>query len=363
MAKDYYQILGVSKNATDEEIKKAYRKLALKYHPDRAPEDKKKEYEEKFKEISEAYKVLSDKQKRSQYDQYGTTFGEGPFTGDFSERDFSSFYDVFGGKDIFENLGFDRIFEDIFGFRTRAKPKEQYGEDIYMDIEIDLKDAFYGIEKEISINKFVVCPECKGKGGKGIKKCDQCNGTGYIQERRRSLFGIFIRERICPKCNGKGKIPEEICKRCKGEGRIKEIKKLRVNIPRGIEDGQVIRLDKQGNAGIQGAPSGDLFITIHIKPHKIFKRKGGDLYYNLFIRYSQAVLGDKVKIPGIDKDLILKIPAGIQSGEVIVLKNKGMPYLYGRGRGDLKVFVNVVIPKKLSRSQKKIVEEMKREGL
>jgi len=334
MAKDYYQILGVPKGASEEEIKKAYRKLALKYHPDKAPADKKKEYEEKFKEISEAYRVLSDKEKRAQYDQYGQTFEGAPFSQGFSPDDFSHFYDVFGGRKGFEDLGFDRIFEEIFGFGRRARSKRNLyaGEDIEIDLEIDLEDAFRGIKKEIELKKLVVCDQCGGKGGENLKKCPRCGGSGYEQKRNRGLWGFFIQQTPCSKCEGRGEIPEKICFKCQGQGRIREIKRIRITIPAGIENGQVLRLEGQGEAGRFGGPAGDLLVNIYIRPHKYFLRQGDDLIYLLTIDFTQAALGDKIKIPTLERPVNLKIPAGTQPYDKIKLKGKGMPRLYRRGR-------------------------------
>lgn len=360
MAKDYYEILGVPRDASEEEIKKQYRKLALKYHPDKAPESKRKEYEERFKEISQAYRVLSDKEKRAQYDQYGRTFEDAPFSQGFSQQDFRSFYDVFGGRDIFEDLGFGKIFEEMFGFRPKggAKKTTEYGQDIVIDLEIDLEDAFRGIKKEIGLHKMVVCPECQGKGGFSIKRCPTCQGSGYEQIRSQSFFGIFIQQKPCSKCHGRGEIPEKICSKCKGEGRVRGDRKIKVTVPAGIEDGQVLRLDGQGETALYGGQAGDLFINIHIRPHRDFERRGDNLYYNLVINFTQAALGDKIKIPTLDGSVKLRIPAGIQPGEMLRLRSKGMPRLYGRGRGDLIVKVQVSVPKKLSRRQRELIKEL-----
>jgi len=360
MNKDYYEALGISKNASDEEIKKTYRKLALKYHPDKAPESKKKEYEEKFKEISHAYGVLSDKEKKAQYDQYGNTFEQGSFDQGFSQQDFNSFHDAFGGEDIFENLGFGRIFEEIFGSRAGTRKNKQYGQDLVLDLEIDLKDAFHGIKKDIDLRKMVICPRCHGKGGEKIKKCSVCNGSGYEQLRSGGLFGIFIQQKPCSKCDGRGEIPEKTCPECRGQGRIKQSVKIKATIPVGIENGQTLKLSEQGNAALYGGEPGDLFINVYIRPHKYFQRQGDNLIINLDISFSQAVLGDKIEIPTLEDSIIkLKIPAGIQPGEMIKLKAKGMPRLYGKGNGDLIVKIQVVVPKSISRKQKKLIEELK----
>ena len=360
MPKDYYETLGVSRGASEQEIKKAYRKLALKYHPDRAPQNKKKEYEEKFKEISQAYRVLSDNDKKAQYDQFGQTFEGAPFGQGFGQQDFRSFYDVFGGQDIFEDLGFGRIFEEMFGFGpgTRAKPAAQYGQDIVLDIEIDLEDAFQGIKKEVELRKMIVCPECHGQGGQSLKKCPTCQGSGYEQTKSSSLFGIFIQQKPCSQCHGRGEIPEKICSKCRGQGRIKETKKIEATIPAGVDNGQILKLTGQGEAAPYGGPAGDLFVNIHLRPHKYFQRQGDNLYFDLNINFTQAALGDKIEIPTLAGQVKLKIPAGTQPGEMIKLRDKGMPRLYGRGHGDLIIKVQINIPKKLSRQQKKIIEEL-----
>ncbi len=361
--KDYYEILGVDKKATEPEIKKAYRKLALKYHPDKAPDDKKQEYEKKFKEISEAYRVLSDKEKRSQYDQYGQTFeGQGFNQQGFSQQDFGSFYEAFGGKDAFEDLGFDRIFEQIFGFSRQGRKRGggQPGRDIVVDAEISLEDAYAGAEREIELRKMVVCPKCQGKGGENLKTCSKCQGSGYERVSSGGFFQLLISSRPCSECQGRGQIPEKVCPECRGQGRIRQLRKIKLEIPAGIAEGQSLQLSGQGEAGQYGGPAGDLFVSIHFKPHSKFKRQGDDLIYRLIISFAQATLGDKIEIPLINQNQTsLKIPAGTQPGEVFKLKGKGMPGLYGRGRGDLLVKVQVVVPKKLSREQKKLIEQLK----
>ena len=361
--KDYYEILGVKKNASEQEIKKAYRHLAMQFHPDRASHDKKKDYEEKFKEISEAYRILSDKNKRAQYDQYGHAFEGAPFGNEgFSQRDFGSFYDVFGGQDIFEDLGFDRIFEQMFGFkrtRSRTKAAQQEGQDIYLDLEMTLEEAFSGVEKEIDLNLMTTCSQCNGKGGSNFKKCDNCNGAGFQQVRSQSIFGYLIRQKECSKCQGQGQIPDKICSICHGKGRIKEIKTIKVKIPAGIDNNQSLKLTEQGEAGLYGGPAGDVLITVHIKPHKDFERRNEHLIYQLTINFTQAALGDKIEIPSIDSQISLKIPAGTQPDDLIKLKGKGMPDLYGHNRGDMIIQIRVKVPKHLNSAQKKIIEELK----
>ncbi len=363
MAKDYYEILGVDKNATESEIKKSYRKLALKYHPDKAPESKKKEYEEKFKELSRAYRVLSDTEKRAQYDQFGQAFEqqEAPYSQGFSQQDFRSFYEAFGGRDIFEDLGFGRIFEEMFGFGPRARQARQtnFGEDISINLEIDLKEAFSGTKKDIELRKMIFCPQCDGKGGDSLKKCQICQGSGYEQTTSRSILGIIFQQKPCSNCHGRGEAPENICKKCHGEGRIRENKKIKITIPAGIDNGQILKLSNQGEAAPYGGQPGDLYVNIRIKPHENFQREEDNLTYNLKISFSQAALGDKIEIPTLTDNIKLKIPAGSQPGQIIRLKDKGMPHLYGRGKGDLIVKIQVEVPKKLSREQKKLIQQLK----
>lgn len=370
MAQDYYEILGISKNASPEEIKRAYRRLAQKYHPDKSGGD-----EKKFKEVNEAYQILSDPQKRSQYDQFGTTFEQAQASGDFTGfngfRDFSSFADAFdffsrGGRQR-ENFGFgfEEIFEDVFGAGPRVKEKiKTRGNDISIDIDISLEEAFSGTEKILDLYKGVICSKCGGTGaepGSRVKDCPSCRGVGRVEERKRAAFFTFSQVRTCQECYGRGKVPEKKCSRCGGDGRVKEEKKIKLVIPAGINDGQVISLGGQGEAGLFGGPTGDLYITVHILPHSFFKRRGDDLYYNLIINFTQAALGDKLEIPLLDGKIKIKIPAGIQIGSSIKISGKGMPRMRARGRGDFYVNIDMKIPRSLTPKAKKLLEELKKE--
>lgn len=362
MAKDYYQILGVSKNASQEEIKKAFHKLAHQHHPDKGGDSA------KFKEINEAYQVLSNKEKRAQYDRFGSSFDQGgfqgqqnPFSGGFSGFDFN-------GQSGFDASAFEDIFEDFFGGASpfsskRGAPKER---DIAVDLHIALEDSFNGGTREIDLNKLVECDNCKGTGAeKGTKtiKCPSCGGEGSVKEIHRTILGSFAKTSICPQCYGKGEVPEQKCKKCKGEGRVKEIDKILITIPAGISEGETIKISGKGEAGGRKAKSGDLYIKFHIEEHPKFKRRGDDIYHEIGIKFSEATLGIKKDIPTLAGQIELKIPSGTQNGKLLKLKGMGMPHLNGRGKGDMYVKVDVTTPTKLTRQQKKIIEDLKEEGL
>lgn len=366
MASNYYDILGISKGATDDEIKKAYRKLAHKYHPDKSGGD-----EAKFKEINQAYQVLSDKSKRQQYDQFGQTFdgagqSGGSANGGFGGFDFSGFQG-FGGNGGFEfgGEGFEDIFSNIFGGSTKAR-RRSYGADIQVDVEITFAEMVKGAEKEINLYKRVTCDRCRGEGGEpgtSMKTCPTCKGAGRVQTMRRSLFGSFSQVSECPECHGDGKVYEKKCSKCGGDGRIKQEQKLELKIPAGIADGQAMSVQGQGEAGEKGAPAGDLYVNVHILPHKKFKRKGQDILSTEFVPFSVATLGGKIEIETIAGNLILKIPTGTQSGEVFRIKGEGVPELNGRGIGNQLVTVVVKVPKSLSREQKDLLEKLKDQGI
>ena len=369
MAKDYYELLGVSKDASDEEIKKAFRRAAHKHHPDKEGGD-----EAKFKEINEAYQVLSDKQKRGQYDQFGSSFdqaGAGSGQG-FGGFDFSGFS---GGQNGFnfefggDGGGFGDVFGDMFGGGGKSRSQRK-GNDVSVDTEITLEEAVIDTEKDLNIYLSSICSQCSGTGAKNksdLIKCKTCNGLGQIKKERRTMLGVFAQMEVCQDCRGYGEKPEKNCEKCGGDGKIKESKMIKIKIPAGIADGQTIRLSEQGEVGFRPASgksiAGDLYITVHVKPHSIFKRNADDIIYNLEINYSQAVLGDKLKIPTIYGEVNLKIPSGIQGGKIIRLKDKGLPHLQSRGKGDMLVVILIKTPQKISRSQKRILEDLKKEGL
>lgn len=361
MAKDYYNILGVSRGASDDEIKKAYRKLAHKYHPDKAGGD-----EKKFKEINEAYQILSDKTKRAQYDQFGQTFEQAGAQG-FGGFDFSGFRGF--GEERFEFGGFEDIFSDIFGegFGGERTRRAKAGRDIQVDAEISFEEMVRGASRDIKLYKTVKCSHCGGAGGEpGSKEgtCPTCGGTGQIQKTSRSFFGSFTRVSTCTACQGTGKTFSQKCRKCGGDGRVKEERTIRVEIPAGISDGQTISLHGQGEAGEFRAPSGDLYVNVHVRPHHKFKRESNNIFSSEYITFSQAVLGDKITAETIEGSVKMKIPAGTQSGEIFRIKGKGIPYLENRGkRGDHLVKIVVEIPRSVSREQKDLVEKLKKENL
>jgi len=355
MAKrDYYEILGVPRNASQEEIKKAYRRLALKYHPDR---NKSKEAEEKFKEISEAYAVLSDPEKRKLYDMYG----HAGIDERYSQEDiFRSAHAHF--EDIFSDLGFggiDRIFDIFFGGGRRAP---QRGADLRFDMEITLEEAAKGTEKVVRYRRLETCGRCNGTGaepGSGLITCPACGGSGRVGFTQRTPFGTFSQFTTCSRCGGEGSVVARPCRECGGAGRVERLRKLSVKIPPGVDSGARLRLAGEGEAGEKGAPPGDLYIVVHVREHEIFKRAGNDLYVEVPITFSQAALGAEIEVPTIDGDTEkVKIPAGTQTGEVFRIRGRGMPVLNGYGRGDLLVRVVVRTPTKLSREERELFEKL-----
>lgn len=370
MAKDYYKTLGVEKGANKDEIKKAFRTLAHKYHP-----DKKGGNADKFKEINEAYSVLSDENKRAQYDQYGDAFsgasgggygGQGGFSGDFGDFDFSQFtqggFNGFGQNGAGFEFDLGDIFGDVFGGnRSRQKAR---GRDISMDIELSFEEAVFGVERVILIIKTSTCDSCGGSGaekGSEMIECKTCNGKGSIREMKRTIFGQVATTKVCDSCGGSGKIPKIKCSVCYGAGILKKQSEIKVKIPAGIDNGEMIRLSGGGEA-VQGGVTGDLYIKVHIKKHPLFRREGRNLLTDLTIKLSQALLGGEYILQTLDGDITVKIPEGVSFGEILRVKGKGVPY-DGRSRGDILIKINIVIPRKLSKSAKKVVEELKKEGV
>lgn len=351
--KDYYKILGVSREASEEEIKRAFRHLARKWHPDVNPDNK--EAEEKFKEINEAFEILKDSEKRQAYDQFGKAGLEG--TGFRpGARGFPSF------DELFRNFGFGDIFDVFSGFgeRERRAYGPDQGADLKYDFEITLEDAFRGIETEIDVPRFEQCSVCGGSGAKlgtSPKKCQKCNGSGEIRMVRRNAFMQTINISPCDKCRGEGTIIEKPCTKCEGTGKEKKIRKVKVKIPSGVDDEQYLRLAGQGEAGSRGGPRGDLYVVINLKNHDVFERHEKDLFCKTSISLPIAVLGGEIEVPTMTGKAKIKIPSGTQSHTIFRLRGQGMPELQKRGRGDQLVKVVVEIPKKLNRGQKKLMEE------
>jgi len=362
MAKDYYKILGIENSASKDDIKKAFRKLAHEHHP-----DKKSGNEDKFKEANEAYSVLSDDEKRKQYDTYGSAFSGGGGAGaqGFNQNGFGGF-DFSGFAQGAQNGGVEFDLGDIFGdfFGGGRAQKENRGRDISTDIEFNFEDAIFGIERVITLNKISECDTCKGSGGKPgttLDTCSTCNGKGSVREVRQSIIGSFSSVRTCETCHGKGKIPKEKCDTCKGRGTFKKEQQIKVHIPAGIEDGEVLRLVGQGEA-TSGGVSGDLYIKVHVRPHKIFQREGVNLVMDLKIKLTDALLGAEYGIETLDGAITMKIPEGISFGEILRIKGRGVPYTKGK-RGDILVRIIIDIPRKLSKDAKKIVDDLRQKGV
>uniref|UniRef100_A0A7V3ZY55 Chaperone protein DnaJ n=2 Tax=candidate division WOR-3 bacterium TaxID=2052148 RepID=A0A7V3ZY55_UNCW3 len=366
--KDYYEILGVPRDASPEEIKKAYRKLAIKYHPDRNPENR-KEAEEKFKEISEAYEVLIDPEKRRLYDMYGHEGVKTRFQqGDFTWRDFTHFDDL---RDIFKDLGFgfdffDEFFGDFFGFNTRRGTRRQRvkvrGEDIHITLPVTLEEVYRGDVKKIRLKRLEICDSCKGTGsldGK-VETCSVCNGTGVVREVSSTFFGQFIRETVCPQCKGEGKVIVNPCPKCNGTGRVREDREIAFRIPKGIRDREYFILTGEGHAGPRGGERGNLIVTISEKPHEIFVRDKEDLHVGINVTYSELVLGKEIEFVHLDgRKLKVKISPGTVPGETIRLKGYGMER--NGYRGDLFFHIKLVVPTKPSKEYRELVQEMQKE--
>ena len=352
--RDYYEVLGVSKQATDAEIKSAFRKLAKKYHPDVSKEP---DAAEKFKEAQEAYAVLSDEQKRKQYDQFGhAAFEQGGMGGggfDFSGFDFS---DIFG--DLFGEGGFN------FGFGGRGnQSRASKGRDKLVSVDLTFEEAVFGCKKTINLDVNENCNECNGKGGTGESSCSRCHGSGTVTTEQRTMFGTFMSRTTCPECNGKGKSYKEKCSKCRGTGKVKTNKDLEVKVPAGVDTGNQLRMSGKGEAGTNGGPNGDIYLEFNVKQHEIYERDGNDIYLELPITISEAVLGCKKDVPTIHGSVRLTIKEGAQTGDKYRLKGKGIEDVHSYRKGDMYAIINVVIPKKITKEQKKLFESLSKTNL
>ncbi len=367
-SKDYYELLGVSKNATDDEIKKAYRKMAKKYHPDaQHTEADKKQAEAKFKEISQAYSVLSDSNKRAQYDRFGANFEQAGFGGGtggyggFGGFDFSGF-----GNGMGVDIDLDDILGSVFGggfggFGGAAKKQgPSKGADLRYNMTISFEEAAFGTKKEISISRNEHCDICHGSGAKpgtSTTTCDKCHGKGKIQVTQNTIMGTFSTVKTCDKCGGEGKVIPNPCDKCHGKGSVKKLKKIEINIPAGIDDGQAISLRGEGDIGKRGGPNGDLFVVVNVTPHKLFKRNGFDISTEILVPYAKMVLGGNIKVPSLEGEIEYTIPEGTQTGTKFKIREKGIQSIHGRGRGNLEFTVKVDIPKRLTDEQRKILTD------
>ncbi|HKS67462.1 MAG TPA: molecular chaperone DnaJ [Candidatus Acidoferrales bacterium] len=351
---DYYEVLGVAREASSEQIKSAYRKLALKYHPDRNPENK-HEAEDRFRQATEAYSVLSDAQKRQIYDRYGHAGlnNRGFEPADFSASIFEDFRDIFG--DLF---GFEEVFGGAGG-RPRGRgrgSRGQRGSDLRYDMSLSFEDAASGVNTQIKISRREICEACRGTGAKpgtGMTTCQTCHGRGQLQYQQ----GFFAITRTCSACGGAGQVIRDACATCRGQGRIERGRTLDVGVPAGVDSGTRLRMAGQGEPGVNGGPPGDLYIFLEVKEHAFFERRGADLYCTVPISFTQAALGATIGIPALQGDLELRLPEGTQSGQIFRQKGKGLPNPHG-GRGDLYINIRVVVPSKLSREQRRVLEQL-----
>lgn len=355
--RDYYDVLGVAKTASEDEIKKAFRKLARKYHPD-VNRDNPEEAEAKFKEINEAYEILSSPERRSQYDQFGHAAfeggqgGQGGFGG-FGSGGFTDIFDMFFGG------------QSGFGFGGGRHNGPEKGADLRYDMEISFEQAAFGVETEVQIPRTEECGTCHGSGaapGTHPETCPQCKGTGQVQVAQNTPFGRMVNVRTCDRCRGEGKIVHTPCKECHGSGKVRNKRTIKIKIPAGVDNGSRLRVAHEGEAGMRGGPSGDLYVYIFVKQHKLFVREGNDVICEVPISFVQASLGDEIEVPTLDGKVKLKVPEGTQSGTIFRVKDKGIPYLRGNGRGDQHVRVKVVTPQKLNDRQRELLQEFAKVG-
>ena len=356
--RDYYEVLGVDKAASEEDIKRAYRKLAKKYHPDMNQGDK--NAEAKFKELNEAYEVLGDKEKKARYDQFGHAGvdpngfgGAGGFGG-------------FGGAGGFEDI-FDMFFGGTGGFggfgstgSTRRRTGPQKGADIKYELEIEFEEAAFGVKKDVHVTRNETCNECKGTGakaGSSTETCKACGGSGEVRFTQNTIFGRVVNVKTCDECHGEGKVIKELCPQCKGRGSTRKRRRITIDIPAGVDNGSVMPLRGEGEPGLKGGSNGDLYIYIRVKPHKLFNREGINIYGEIPISFTQAALGDEIEVPTLEGKTRYTVPEGTQTGTTFRIKNKGIPSLKSKIRGDLYFTVKVVVPKKLSEQQKELLRK------
>ena len=360
-SKDYYQILGVSKDATADDLKKAYRKLAKQYHPDaQHTEEDKKNAEAKFKEINEAYSVLSDDTKRAQYDRFGSNFEQAGFGG--------GSYGSYGGFDGFGGFGgMDIDLEDILGSvfgggfsSSRKSSGPTKGADIRTTLNLKFEEAAFGVRKEINVTRNEKCDTCNGSGAKPGSKvitCDKCGGRGKIQVTQNTIMGSFATVRTCDKCSGSGKVIQTPCEKCSGKGTVRKNRKIEINVPAGIDNGQAIPLRGEGDAGLKGGPNGDIYVVVKVGSHKYFRREGYDIFANVRVPFAKMVLGGDIKIPTLEGEMEFSIPEGTSSGTKFRVKDQGIPILNGKGRGVLEFVVDVDVPKKLNDEQRDLLKK------
>lgn len=362
MARDFYKILGVPRNASRDDIKRAYRKLAHQYHPDKGGS------EVKFKEINEAYQVLGDEGKRAQYDQFGRVFEGGPGQTGFGWQPGAGFGEEFRG---FGDFDFADIFEDVFsGFGFGGGPaagrRSKKGRDIQMELEIPFEEVIFGGRHGIEVTKVSTCERCQGSGaepGAKMVKCGACQGRGRVERTQRTFLGAMSQIYACPTCRGRGELPDAACRECGRQGTLKRPEQLEIFIPKGVEDGELLKISGKGEASAAGGVPGDLYVKIRVEPHKVFRRQGNDLVMLLAIKFSQATLGDSVEVKTPDSSIKLKIPEGTESGDILKVRGKGVPMARGYGRGDLLVEIKVLTPRHLSRKAKEGIEKLKEEGI
>ncbi len=349
MARDYYEVLGVSRDSSQEDIKRAYRQLARKYHPDVSAEP---DAEERFKEVNAAYEVLSDAEKRSMYDRFGADVPNG-----FSGFDFT------GGRDPFDI--FAEVFGNLGGFggfgQTGRSAGPRRGNDVRSSLDLTFEEAVFGVEKDVDVQRQEVCPVCNGsraEPGTSAEQCPECRGAGQVRHTQRTFLGSFVNIVTCPRCNGKGMVVTKPCRECNGNGRVYIRRKIKATIPAGVDDGVTMRLAGQGEPGERGGPAGNLYVTLNVKPHAFFKRHNNDIILEMQINVAQAALGDTVKVPTLDGERQITVPAGTQSGAIFRLRGLGIPHLRSNGRGDQLIVVQVAVPTRLSSKQKELFQEL-----